>query len=319
MGLRQAGFAQATPQEALAFLRDVEPPELVRAIRDTDPADLAVVLQDAERGAAVVEGVVRRLADLAVPAQLAGVRGVLRWQTTDVPGSWTVALRDGTSDLVAQPADAAVDLDVRGSAVDLLRMVAGQLDLALGYLGGTLDLAGDSDLALAAAGLFAVDGTAPVQGRPVDPRAIDPVEVSRVLRGVSAGHLRSVMASGFRPVILEEIFERMPDFVNGRKAAGLQITVGFRLTGRHDGQVDRYVLRLRDGQATVLAGEAADAVAADVRDATVTCEAHDFLRLVTGHLGAVTGVLRGHLKVRGDKTAALRLSGAFDIPTAAAG
>jgi putative sterol carrier protein len=111
----------------------------------------------------------------------------------------------------------------------------------------------------------------------------------------------------------------MPAFVNSRKAAGVRVTVGFRLTGRPDGEVDRYVLRLDDGQATVLAGEAADAVGRGDRDATVTCEAHDFLRLVTGHLGAVSGVLKGQLKVRGDKAAALRLNSAFDIPTAVAG
>jgi len=39
---------------------------------------------------------------------------------------------------------------------------------------------------------------------------------------------------------------------------------------------------------------------------------------VTGHLSAITGVLRGQLRVRGDKAAALRLSAAFDIPRAAA-
>ena len=71
--------------------------------------------------------------------------------------------------------------------------------------------------------------------------------------------------------------------------------------------------------AEVLGGAAADAVGREERSATVTCAAHDFLRLATGHLSPVTGVLRGQLKVRGDKAAALRLAGAFDIPTAVTG
>jgi putative sterol carrier protein len=50
------------------------------------------------------------------------------------------------------------------------------------------------------------------------------------------------------------------------------------------------------------------------RDATVTCEAHDYLRLATGHLNPVTAVLKGQLKVRGDKAKALRLSSVIDIP-----
>lgn len=52
------------------------------------------------------------------------------------------------------------------------------------------------------------------------------------------------------------------------------------------------------------------------RDATVTCEAHDFLLLATGHLGAVTGVVKGLLKVRGDRGKALQLSSVIDIPSA---
>jgi putative sterol carrier protein len=48
----------------------------------------------------------------------------------------------------------------------------------------------------------------------------------------------------------------------------------------------------------------------------VTCEGHDFLRLATGHLNPVYGVLRGHLKVKGDQTKALQLSSVLDIPQA---
>ena len=46
----------------------------------------------------------------------------------------------------------------------------------------------------------------------------------------------------------------------------------------------------------------------------MTCEGHDFLRLATGHLNPVAGVLKGTLKVRGDKAKALQLSAAIDIP-----
>lgn len=305
-----------TADELAAFLADVEAATLVRALRACEDADLAALLADRARGEALVDGVQARLGDLAIPAQLAQVHGTVRWEGTDLRLARQVRI-DGTT--VEPGAGGASDLTVRAPFADLLRLVAGQLDVSLGYLGGDLDLEGDADLALALASSFAADGTDPIHGRPVDPRAIDPVEVSRALLGVSTEHLRSVLASGFRPVILEEIFERMPAYVNSRKAAGLRVTVGFRLTGRPDGKVDRYVLRLQDGRVTVLAGEAADAVGADQRDATVTCEAHQFLRLATGHLSAVTGVLRGQLKVRGEKAAALRLNAAFDIPSAVAG
>lgn len=310
-------YAHASAADVSRLLAEIDPADFIVAVRSATDEDLLAVTHDASRASAVVEGVMHRIGEFAVRAQVAEMACRVRWETSDLPdATHTVHLQHGTATVVAGGDDA--DLVVRGSALQLLRLVAGQLDVAVAYLGDALHLDGSSDVALAVAALFAVDGETPLTGRPVNPRDIDPVSVSRALLGVTTDHLRSVMASGFRPVILEEIFERMPAFVNGRKAAGVQITVGFRLTGRPDGEVDRYVLRLRDGQATVLAGEAADAADRHDRDATVTCEAQDFLRLATGHLSAVTGVLRGQLKVRGDKVAALRLNSAFDIPTAAA-
>lgn len=313
-----AALGHASPEDVAAFLRDTGPVALVEAIRAASDEEILASTHDAGQGSRVVEGVMRRMGELAVPALLAEANGRVCWQSAARPGeAITLHLHDGAVDVVPGAAGAA-DVVVRGTDVQLLRLVAGQLDVAVAYLGNRIGIAGASSVALALASLFAVDGTPPVTGEPVDVRDIDPVDIARVLHGVPADHLRSVMASDFRPVILEEIFERMPAFVNGRKAAGVQITVGFRLTGRPDGEVDRYVLRLRDGQATVLAGRAADAVGREDRHATVTCEAADFLRLVTGHLSAVSGVLRGQLKVRGDKAAALRLNAAFDIPTAVA-
>lgn len=313
-----AALGHASPEGVAALLGDVEPVALIEAIRAAGDDVILAATHDAARGSRVVEGVLRRIGDLAVPSLLAEMDGRVRWESAARPGeAMTLHLHDGVVE-VETGATAAADVVVRASDLQLLRLVAGQLDVAVAYLGNQIAITGASSVALALASLFTVDGTTPVTGEPVDVRDIDPVDIARVLHGVPADHLRSVMASDFRPVILEEIFERMPAFVNGRKAAGVQITVGFRLTGRPDGEVDRYVLRLRDGQATVLAGQAADAVDRQDRHATVTCEAADFLRLVTGHLSAVSGVLRGQLKVRGDKAAALRLNAAFDIPTAVA-
>jgi alkyl sulfatase BDS1-like metallo-beta-lactamase superfamily hydrolase len=123
------------------------------------------------------------------------------------------------------------------------------------------------------------------------------------------------MSSGFRGVVLDEIFRRLPDFVNPRRARGADLVVGFRLLGNPTGEIERYAVRVRDGQASVSRPGDSDG-AGEHRDATVTCEAFDFLRLATGHLGAITGVLRGQLKVKGDKAKALQLSSIIDIPSA---
>lgn len=49
---------------------------------------------------------------------------------------------------------------------------------------------------------------------------------------------------------------------------------------------------------------------------TVTCEGYDCLRLATGHLNPITGVLKGQLRVKGDKARALQLSSVINIPQA---
>ncbi|KAA1416354.1 hypothetical protein F0U44_18710 [Nocardioides humilatus] len=147
-------------------------------------------------------------------------------------------------------------------------------------------------------------------------------ETSELLAAVadaSDAEIHHALGTPLRDVVLIEILRRLPAFVNARKASDLRITVAFRVAGRPDGGVDRFVVRLDRGAAAVLTGAAADAVGRAGRNATVTCSSLDFLMLVTGHLSPITGVLRGHLRVRGDKAAALRLAGAFDIPTAVAG
>lgn len=306
-----AALGEATAGDLATLLASADAAALVSAIRAASDEEIQACTATQEREEALVAGLLSRVGELAIPGQLARTHGRVRWELPSGAGC-TVDLHHG-------PSSGTPDVVVTGTARQLLRLVAGQLDVAVAYLGDQIRFHGASDLAIALASLFAVDGTAPVTGTPVDVRDIDPVDVSRVLTGVPADHLRSVLASDFRPVVLDEIFARMPSFLNGRKAAGVQVTVGFCLTGRPDGEVDRYVLRLRDGQATVLAGEAAGSVPPEDCQATVTCEAADFLRLVTGHLSAVSGLLRGQLRVSGDKLAALRANSAFDVPKAVAG
>jgi putative sterol carrier protein len=143
----------------------------------------------------------------------------------------------------------------------------------------------------------------------MDPAELDPVEVATVLRTVPLRRLRDVMASGFRSVVLDEIFRRLPEFLNERKARDVDLTVGFRLLGNPSGEIERYVVRVHDGVATVETGDDGGD-----RDATITCEGHDYLRLATGHLSPLMGVLKGQLKVKGDKAKALQLSAVLDIP-----
>lgn len=312
-------LSRASADEAAVLLAGADPVELIDAVRSTpDPALVALIERD-EILPALTAGILGRLDDVVEPDALTGITGTARLDLEHrgrLVGHHELRVTDGAlGHQVDVPADHPATVVLRTTALRFVRLVSGELNAGLEYLGGTLDIIGDAHLALALGGMFR---SARDHGARVDPRALDPVEVAGVLGRVSADHLRSVMASDFRHVVLDEVFRRLPAFVNVRKASGLRLTVGFRITGRPDGEVDRYVVTLADNRATVTSGPAVEALGAEARNATVTCDACDFLRLVTGHIGAVTGVLRGQLKVRGDKTAALRLNSAFDIPTAVA-
>ena len=201
-----------------------------------------------------------------------------------------------------------VDVVLRTSILRFVRLVSGERNAGLEYLSGKLDIEGDADLALAVGGIFRVPGHQEVA---VDPTALDPVDVATALEHAPHQHVEKVMSSGFRPVVLGEIFRRLLDFVDAERARGVELVTGFRLLGNPSGEIERYVVRVSGGVATVTAGEEGEE-----RDATVTCHAHDYLRLATGHLNPLAGVVKGQLKVKGDRAKALWLSSVLNIPSA---
>jgi putative sterol carrier protein len=303
----------ATPDEAVTFFAEADAVELVAAVAATSDDDLLELIGRDDIRPAAIAGILARLHEYAVPERLALLTGVVR---IDLERRGRLleqhALRfdGGAIELLAGPPD-TVDVVLRTSILRFVRLVSGERNAGLEYLSGKLDIEGDADLALAVGGIFRVPGADSVA---VDPTALDPVDVATVLAGVPDDHLRRVMASGFRPVVLGEIFRRLPDYVDERRAAKVDLVIGFRLLGNPSGEVDRYVVRVADGAASVSSGEAVEE--GERRDATVTCEAADYLRLATGHLNPLTGVLKGRLKVKGDRAKALQLSSVIDIPKA---
>jgi putative sterol carrier protein len=302
----------ADAEEAARFFAAVDPEALVRAVAAASDADLLDLIALDEVRPAAVEGILARLHEFSIPERLARLEGVVRFDLEHrgrLLEQHALSFDSGSMAFVSDPeATPPADVVLRTSVLRFVRLVSGERNAGLEYLAGHLDIEGDAHLALGVGSLFRVPGTGTVA---VDPTALDPVDVATALGQVKAPHLKKVMRSGFRGVVLGEIFRRLPEFVDPARAAKLDLTVGFRLTGNPSGEVERYVVRIDHGTTTVTEGDEGDA-----RDATVTCEGHDFLRLATGHLNPVTGVLRGTLKVRGDKGKALQLSGAMDIPQA---
>ena len=302
----------ADADAAARFFAEVGPEDLVAAVAASGDDDLLALVGREEVRPAAVAGIVARLHEYSVDEALKSLHGVVRFDLERrgklLERHALSFARGSMTPLGPVGDDVSADVVLRTSLLRFVRLVSGDLNAGLAYLSGQLDIDGDADLALAVGGLFRVPGSGSVA---VDPRLLDPVDVARALGEVKGDHLRKVMRSGFRPVVLGEIFRRLPDFVNPDKSRGVSLCVGFRLAGNPSGEPERYVVELTDGAAAVSEGDEGG-----VRDATVSCEGHDFLRLVTGHLSPVAGVLKGQLKVKGDKGKALKLASVMDIPTA---
>ncbi|MBF4163194.1 SCP2 sterol-binding domain-containing protein [Nocardioides acrostichi] len=310
-----AALSTATAAEALAFLTDTPAEELVAAIRATADAELSRLVAREEIRIPAVRGVLGRLHEYADPAALAVIAGRVRIDLARDDarlGNHLLVIEGGTVDVETDvPARTPADLVLATTVVGFIRLVSGEGNAALDYLAGRLDVRGDCALALAVGGLFTIPGS---ESRALDPSALAPADVARALTGVPVAHVREVMASGFRPIVLAEVFSRIPDHLDERKAARVDLAIGFQLSGGpvDAGGPERHTVRVTRGTCTVRPSEEGER-----RDATLLCDGADFLRLVTGHLNPVTGVLRGQLKVRGEKAKALQLLSVMRIPSPA--
>ncbi len=306
---RAAHLADLDPQETQDYFAAEDPERIVSLVDEASDQELARLARIDHLRSAAVRAILSRLDEFAIVERLAEVSGAVTFHV-DLPrqaaekhhlvlGAGRVRLVDA----VEEP-DHAPDVLLRLGVVDFLRLVTGGANAAYLYLGGRLDVDGDAVLALAVGGVFQVPGR---PGVAVDPDAIDPAEVARVLKGVKEAHLRTVMASGFRPVVLEQVFKRFPEFLDEDRAEDADLSIGFRIRGRADGGEDRYLVEVREGSCRVSPG-------GEARDATLVLDGAAFLKLVTGHLNPVIGVMRGALKVRGDVSAGLALHKIMKIP-----
>ncbi|MFL6061467.1 MAG: SCP2 sterol-binding domain-containing protein [Marmoricola sp.] len=249
------------------------------------------------------------LASAQLSGSWAGPSGVVRVVLRDSgpagrEDAWTIRFAPGGVGL-AERADP--DVQLRLPLLALVRLLTGQADGALLHLAGELEVVGDEELVLALGErLHPAGSTRPV----IDPAALDPEAVAAAIDGVRTDHLASVMSGGFRPLVLEQVFGRLPEFLIAEKAAGARVAICFAIGGRHDGAVDRYVVRVTDGTCTVLA----DAPEGEDVDATLVLDGHEFLRLVLGQLNPVRGVLSGQINVQGHVMKALAFNSIMRIP-----
>jgi hypothetical protein len=136
------------------------------------------------------------------------------------------------------------------------------------------------------------------------------LQFAKVIRRTPPERLDAIMRTPIRRVVLEGIFWQVPRHLDRRRAAGINASIRWRITGRGDGEADIYDLVIADGRARVKRGghEVTPRL-------TITVDAAEFLRVAAGSSNPVNAYFNGKLALRGDVMQAARLTMLFRIPS----
>lgn len=259
----------------------------------------------------LVDEIVRRFPDYLDAEAAAGIRGVVGWELVGLGNEvdrFLLIIENGVvkigRDLVAAPT-----VTLRLGVISFLKLATGNGDPCTMVLSGDLELAGDGWFALQLLRLIRI----PTQQGVVQlcgPNKLDVTAVARLAREIPEGHLRKRLRDPVRRILLEEIFRRLPSYLDRGHAVGVDALVAWQLTGRSDGGYNEYRTLIRGGVCTV-----GDAATLPGRPrVSVRTEPVVFLKLVTGNAGALSMLLRQRLTVRGDPLLASRLPRIFRLP-----
>jgi len=300
-------FAAMSAAQVNEYFRTSDVLDITTMIRDASEEELRRLIDLDHVREEALNAILDRFAEFSHAERLVAVDGVVRFELARSKEQTECHTARFSAGNVTLEPEAVPDVTIATDILDFVRLVTGESNAALLYLGGKLGIEGRERLALDVGTVFTVPGS---DHAAVDPTALDPVDVATAVAATSGKHVRAVMEGGFRPIVLAEVFRRFPEFIDTGKAGDLELCVGFRIGGRRDGGVDRYCVHLEDGVCTI----ETDPPEGQLRDATISLDGADFLRLATGQLHPVRGVLTGALKVKGDRTKALALNAVMVPP-----
>jgi len=103
---------------------------------------------------------------------------------------------------------------------------------------------------------------------------------------------------------VEGFFAELNDKVDPSKAAGMNATFQFDITGDGGGQ---WYVKFTDGQPEIAQGTAENP------NITMTADAENWLKIAKGELGGQTAFLTGKLKIKGDMSLAMKLQSVFQL------
>jgi putative sterol carrier protein len=103
---------------------------------------------------------------------------------------------------------------------------------------------------------------------------------------------------------IQDFMTKLPKAFKAEKAAGLDVTLQFKLTGP---QADEWFAVIKDSKCTISQGTAPAA------KLTVTIESGDFMKLFTGELDGMQAFMQGKIRLVGDMNLALKMLSLFQM------
>jgi putative sterol carrier protein len=148
------------------------------------------------------------------------------------------------------------------------------------------------------------ESTATMQG-------VDEAQLVQIVAGATDQQLEELMASEARRDILDDIFRRMADHVDGDRARDVSAVLHWKIYDNPEGGYDHYEVVLEGGTCVVSETPSREP------SITLKLKPADFLKLVSGTASGPTMFMTGKLKLEGDVMLASRLTSMFRIPKAA--
>ncbi|GAA1691606.1 SCP2 sterol-binding domain-containing protein [Fodinicola feengrottensis] len=139
---------------------------------------------------------------------------------------------------------------------------------------------------------------------------MDAAELARLVKTTPKDELEQLMTGEHRNLVLDEIFAQMARRVRKDKITSMDAIIRWRISGRPDGEYDRYELHIANGGCTVGPGSEGQP------RLTITTDGVNFLRLVSGNASGPTLFMTKKLQLAGDLALGAGLTNYFDIPKA---
>jgi hypothetical protein len=127
--------------------------------------------------------------------------------------------------------------------------------------------------------------------------------VLRFLRGLPDDRLDLLLRTPARPLIIGQIFRRIPALLDPGRASTLTTSIRWRIMApKHSGE-DVYNLVIESGRAQIVRGSDGPEPRA-----TITLEAREFVRLATGSSNLLASYLTGRLMLSGNMVAVTKVA-----------